>query len=90
MPFGSYLTPDSAASAAVRLLKEGQADLVKLEGGARVTPQVKAITDAGISVVGHVGCAYAYEHLLWDFFPQFYAPYVFVAALCSNPTAYPH
>jgi 3-methyl-2-oxobutanoate hydroxymethyltransferase len=55
MPFGSYLTPEDAARNAVRLLKEGRAGAVKLEGGVRVLPQVRALVDAGIAVVGHVG-----------------------------------
>ena len=55
LPFGSYLSPESAMNNAVRLLKEGGMDAVKLEGGARVVPQVKAIVDAGVNVVGHIG-----------------------------------
>lgn len=55
LPFGSYLTPEDAARNSVRLLQEGGAGAVKLEGGKRVVPQVKALVDAGITVVGHVG-----------------------------------
>ena len=56
MPFGSYQTSvaDAVANAS-RLMKEGRCQAVKLEGGVRVAPQISAITEAGIPVVGHVG-----------------------------------
>ena len=38
-----------------RLMKEGRANAVKLEGGVSVCPQIKAITDAGIPVMAHLG-----------------------------------
>lgn len=41
LPFGSYLTPDQAARNGVRLIKEGRADAVKLEGGMNVVRQVR-------------------------------------------------
>jgi 3-methyl-2-oxobutanoate hydroxymethyltransferase len=56
LPFGSYQAgPRDALANAVRLLKEGGAQAVKLEGGRRVVPQVQAITGAGIPVMGHLG-----------------------------------
>ena len=55
LPFGSYLTPAAAAENAVRMLKEGGADCVKLEGGVRVCDQVEAIVAGGIPVMGHIG-----------------------------------
>jgi 3-methyl-2-oxobutanoate hydroxymethyltransferase len=55
LPFGTYLEVGDALRNAARLLKEGGADAVKLEGGRRVLPQVRALTDAGIAVMGHVG-----------------------------------
>ena len=56
LPFGSYETSDEqAVASAVRLLKEGGADAVKLEGGVRMASRFRAITEAGIPVVGHVG-----------------------------------
>lgn len=56
MPFMSYQTSvyDAVVNAG-RLMKEGRAGAVKLEGGKEVCPQVKAIVDAGIPVVGHLG-----------------------------------
>eukprot|EP00301_Raphidiophrys_heterophryoidea_P001208 c10590_g1_i1.p1 GENE.c10590_g1_i1~~c10590_g1_i1.p1 ORF type:complete len:929 (-),score=259.88 c10590_g1_i1:113-2899(-) len=55
MPFGSYNNETEAVSNAVRLVKEGGADVVKLEGGARVAHIVQAIVDAGVPVMGHIG-----------------------------------
>jgi 3-methyl-2-oxobutanoate hydroxymethyltransferase len=56
LPFGSYQAgPDTALANAVRHLKEGGAQAVKLEGGRRVVPQVEAFTGAGIPVMGHLG-----------------------------------
>lgn len=38
-----------------RFLKEAEVDAVKLEGGTRVASRIRAITDAGINVIGHIG-----------------------------------
>lgn len=56
MPFMSYQTSvyDAVVNAG-RLMKEGRAGAVKLEGGSEVCPQIKAITDAGIPVCAHLG-----------------------------------
>ncbi len=56
MPFMSYQTSvyDAMVNAG-RLMKEGRANAVKLEGGIEVCPQIKAITDAGIPVCAHLG-----------------------------------
>lgn len=56
MPFMSYQTSvyDALVNAG-RLVKEARAGAVKLEGGASVCPQIKAIVDAGIPVMGHLG-----------------------------------
>lgn len=56
MPFMSYQADVSeAVRNAGRLIKEGNMDAVKLEGGREVAPTVKAITDAGIAVMAHIG-----------------------------------
>jgi len=56
LPFGSYETGSSdAVRSACRLMKEGGVDAVKLEGGRKVAPTIRAIVDAGIPVVGHIG-----------------------------------
>jgi 3-methyl-2-oxobutanoate hydroxymethyltransferase len=56
MPFGSYETSNEQAVAnAIRLVKEGGADAVKLERGGTSVARAKAIVEAGIPVMGHVG-----------------------------------
>lgn len=56
MPFGSYQVSDAeAVTNAVRFLKEADCDAIKLEGGRRVASKIKAISDAGIVVFGHIG-----------------------------------
>jgi 3-methyl-2-oxobutanoate hydroxymethyltransferase len=56
MPFGSYqATPEQAFDTATRLMKEGGAQAVKLEGGRRVAPQIDLLTSAGIPVMAHIG-----------------------------------
>ena len=56
MPFGSYHTSvDDAISNAVRLVREGRAEAVKLEGGQEVAPVIKRLTEIGIPVMAHVG-----------------------------------
>lgn len=56
MPFGSYESSDEdAVRNAVRLVKEGGADVVKLEGAGPMLSRARAIADAGIGVMGHVG-----------------------------------
>ena len=56
MPQGSYeISKEKAAENAMRFVKEAGCDAIKLEGGRRVIDKVKAIVDAGILVVGHLG-----------------------------------
>ncbi len=56
MPFGSYQVSDAdAVRNAVRFVKEGGADTVKLEGAGRMLPRVRAIVESGIPVMGHIG-----------------------------------
>jgi 3-methyl-2-oxobutanoate hydroxymethyltransferase len=56
MPFLSYqVSIEDALRNAGRLLKEGLAEAVKLEGGAAFAPTVQRLTDAGIPVMGHLG-----------------------------------
>lgn len=56
MPFGSFQVSDTVAvSAAIRLFKEGGADAVKLEGAGASISRIRAIVDAGIPVMGHLG-----------------------------------
>jgi 3-methyl-2-oxobutanoate hydroxymethyltransferase len=65
LPFGSYEEgPTQGLRTAVRFMKEGGAHGVKLEGGRRVAEQIRAITGAGIPVMGHVGFTPQSEHTL--------------------------
>ncbi|SMP53799.1 3-methyl-2-oxobutanoate hydroxymethyltransferase [Anoxynatronum buryatiense] len=56
MPFMSYQSSDQqAVENAGRFLKEADTDCIKLEGGIRIASRIKAITEAGIAVMGHIG-----------------------------------
>ncbi len=56
LPFGSYhVSVEQAIESAIRFVKEGQADAVKLEGAGPMLARVRALTDAGIPVMGHLG-----------------------------------
>ncbi|KZV25458.1 hypothetical protein F511_17236 [Dorcoceras hygrometricum] len=72
LPFGSYESSSrQAVETAVRVLKEGGMDAIKLEGGApsRITA-AKAIVEAGIAVMGHVGLTPQAISALGGFRPQ--------------------
>ncbi len=56
MPFGAYQVGiEEACRNAVRFHKEAAVDCVKLEGGVRVAPVIRAISDGGMLVMGHIG-----------------------------------
>ncbi|MFB6310950.1 MAG: 3-methyl-2-oxobutanoate hydroxymethyltransferase, partial [Salinirussus sp.] len=56
MPFGSFnVTPEDAVRNAIRITKETGVDAVKVEGGAELADAVEAISEAGMTVFGHVG-----------------------------------
>ncbi|TKJ20660.1 3-methyl-2-oxobutanoate hydroxymethyltransferase [Blastococcus sp. CCUG 61487] len=68
LPFGSYESgPQQAFATAVRLMKEGGAQAVKLEGGERVAPQIELLHDSGIPVMAHIGFTPQSEHALGGF-----------------------
>jgi 3-methyl-2-oxobutanoate hydroxymethyltransferase len=68
LPFGSYESgPQQAFDTAVRLMKEGGAQAVKLEGGVRVAPQIELLTRSGVPVMAHVGFTPQSEHALGGF-----------------------
>jgi 3-methyl-2-oxobutanoate hydroxymethyltransferase len=56
LPFGSFqVSPEETMRHAVRIMKEAGPQAVKLEGGVRSAASVRALTEAGIPVMGHVG-----------------------------------
>lgn len=56
LPFGAFqVSPEETMRSAVRIMKEAMPQAVKLEGGRRVAASVRALTEAGIPVMGHVG-----------------------------------
>lgn len=55
LPFLSYTTAAEAVLNAGRIVREGGAQAVEIEGGAEIAPIVQALTQAGIAVVAHVG-----------------------------------
>lgn len=65
LPFGSYEdSPKRAFESSVRMFKEGGANAVKLEGGARIVEHVELLTTAGMPVVGHLGFTPQSENVL--------------------------
>lgn len=68
MPFGSYNESVSqAVHNANRIMKEGGADCVKLEGGVNISQTIKALVDGGIPVMGHIGLTPQTASLLGGF-----------------------
>ena len=56
LPFGTYeVSDEQAVASAIRMVKEGGADVVKLEGAGRMLSRVRAIADSNIGVMGHIG-----------------------------------
>lgn len=56
MPFGSYQEgPEQAVRNAIRLVKETGCDSIKMEGGVEIAPQLRAVVNAGIVVMAHIG-----------------------------------
>jgi 3-methyl-2-oxobutanoate hydroxymethyltransferase len=70
MPYGSYATRDVAVLNAVRLMKESGADAVKLQGGREMFDIIKAVADAGVPVMSHVGLLPHYVHRYGGFKTQ--------------------
>ncbi|MDG2205437.1 MAG: 3-methyl-2-oxobutanoate hydroxymethyltransferase [Alphaproteobacteria bacterium] len=55
MPYGSYATKDLAVTNAVQMMKESGVDALKLQGGREIFDIIRAVADAGIPVMSHVG-----------------------------------
>src|SRR4051794_32931219 len=65
LPFGSYqASPQQALETSVRMMKQGLAHAVKLEGGRAMAPAVELLTGAGIPVMAHIGFTPQSEHAL--------------------------
>ncbi|WP_102161604.1 3-methyl-2-oxobutanoate hydroxymethyltransferase [Zhihengliuella halotolerans] len=65
LPFGSYeASVEQAVTTGVRLMKESGVHAVKLEGGAYYADHVRALTAAGVPVIGHIGFTPQSEHAL--------------------------
>ena len=62
MPYGSYANPDVGVANALRFMKEGGVDCVKMQGGRDKFTIIKAIADAGVPVMSHVGRCPHFEH----------------------------
>jgi len=67
MPYGSYATEQIAVTNALRLMKEGGADAVKLQGGREISHVIKAVADCGVPVMSHVGLLPHRVHQLGGF-----------------------
>jgi 3-methyl-2-oxobutanoate hydroxymethyltransferase len=71
MPFGSYnVCDEDAVRNAIRFVKEGSADVVKLEGAGTSLSRARAIVSAGIAVMGHIGLTPQSETILGGFKTQ--------------------
>jgi 3-methyl-2-oxobutanoate hydroxymethyltransferase len=56
LPFGTYeVSDEQAVTSAIRLVKEGGADVVKLEGAGRMVSRVRAIAESNMGVMAHIG-----------------------------------
>jgi len=64
MPFMTYKNRDDALSNAAKLMQLGGVKGVKLEGGESICPQVEALTQAGVPVIGHLGLTPQSVHTL--------------------------
>ncbi|KAH7151816.1 3-methyl-2-oxobutanoate hydroxymethyltransferase [Dactylonectria estremocensis] len=68
LPMGSYeISPEQALASAIRFVKEGRVQSVKLEGGKEMAPTIRKITTAGIPVLGHIGLTPQRQNALGGF-----------------------
>ena len=67
MPYGSYATPEMAVTNAVRMMKESGADALKLQLGKEGAHIIKAVADAGVPIMSHVGLLPHKVHLMGGF-----------------------
>lgn len=65
---GSYeISPEQALATAIRVIKEGRVQSIKLEGGVEMAPTIKKLTTAGIPVLGHIGLTPQRQNALGGF-----------------------
>ena len=68
LPFGTYEASDEQAVLnAARMMRESGAHAVKIEGGVRIAPRIRALVDAGIPVMAHIGFTPQSVHSLSGF-----------------------
>ncbi|KAH7040938.1 ketopantoate hydroxymethyltransferase-domain-containing protein [Microdochium trichocladiopsis] len=68
LPMGSYeISPEQALATAIRFVKEGRVQGIKLEGGKEMAPTIKKITQAGIPVLAHIGLTPQRQNALGGF-----------------------
>ena len=62
LPYGSYANEGIAVTSAIRAMKESECDAVKIQGGKEKFSIYKAVADAGVPVMGHIGLAPHFVH----------------------------
>lgn len=67
MPYGSYATKEIAVTNAVKMMKESGADALKMQGGREMFDIIKAVADAGVPIMSHVGLTPHFVHKLGGF-----------------------
>ena len=67
MPYGSYATEEKAVENAIRMMKESGVDALKLQLGKEGRSIIKAVADAGVPIMSHVGLLPHKVHLLGGF-----------------------
>ena len=67
MPYGSYATEKKAVENAIKIMKESGVDALKLQLGSEGTNIIKAVADAGVPIMSHVGLLPHKVHLLGGF-----------------------
>jgi len=67
MPYGSYATQEIAVTNALKMMKESGADALKLQLGKEGAPIIKAVADAGVPIMSHVGLLPHKVHLMGGF-----------------------
>ncbi|KAI1268037.1 ketopantoate hydroxymethyltransferase-domain-containing protein [Xylariaceae sp. FL1019] len=68
LPMGSYeISPEQGLTTAIRFIKEGRVQGIKLEGGKEMAPTIRKITQAGIPVIAHVGLTPQRQNALGGF-----------------------